>query len=319
MLSLSARTVVSQSLDQVIGTSCWPPRSGAWRSPSTTPPPDAEERVRVGLEEILPGLGGSGSFPRGPPTGCFETELAAPSPTPTSSRTGPERLDPASRSDDYRAVRPDHRLLATSTSGRATDIAQAMRHPERLVVWPPFNPPHLLAPGGRAGRADSAETLQRPRLRTLAARRPQARKEVPGFVANRLQAALFRGVHLVVEGPSPRVSWTRSSPPPSACDRRAVAARSEPSTRGAWRTAPVPPHLAPPWKGLRQQLQPSPTQHRPSKLLIRQGPGSLRDRSVDALAAERRPRPDRCAEGPRRVPHGRRLTVEGRSSGTCCC
>ncbi|MFI7344023.1 3-hydroxyacyl-CoA dehydrogenase NAD-binding domain-containing protein [Streptomyces sp. NPDC050085] len=119
---------------------------------------------------------------------------------------GPERLplkqELWQRIEQYA---PANALLATSTSGiPATAIAGALRSPERLVVGHPFNPPHLIplveiVPGALT----SAETVERARqFYASLGKQPQVlRKEVPGFVANRLQSALFReAVHLVATG-----------------------------------------------------------------------------------------------------------------------
>ncbi|WP_318200520.1 3-hydroxyacyl-CoA dehydrogenase NAD-binding domain-containing protein [Streptomyces sp. SCL15-4] len=119
---------------------------------------------------------------------------------------GPERLEV--KHAMWRTIEehaPAGALFATSTSGiPATEIATVLKAPERLVVGHPFNPPHLVplvevVPGERT----SPETTERARAFYQAlGKRPQVlRKEVPGFVANRLQSAVFREcVHLVSEG-----------------------------------------------------------------------------------------------------------------------
>jgi ketoreductase RED1 len=119
---------------------------------------------------------------------------------------GPERLEV--KHAMWRTIEehaPAGALFATSTSGiPATEIATVLRDPGRLVVGHPFNPPHLVplvevVPGERT----APETTERARAFYQAlGKRPQVlRKEVPGFVANRLQSAIFREcVHLVSEG-----------------------------------------------------------------------------------------------------------------------
>ncbi|MFF2519502.1 3-hydroxyacyl-CoA dehydrogenase family protein [Streptomyces sp. NPDC058086] len=119
---------------------------------------------------------------------------------------GPERLDV--KQDLFarieQAARPGTLLLSSTSGIRATDIAQALRQPERLVIGHPFNPPHLIplvevVPGETTDR----EVVKRAvAFYTALGKKPQVlRKEVPGFVANRLQAALFReAVNLVVQG-----------------------------------------------------------------------------------------------------------------------
>jgi len=86
-----------------------------------------------------------------------------------------------------------------------TEIQKAMeRHPERGVIAHPWNPPHLLplvevVPGEKT----SQETLDRTKdfMEKLDRVVVVLKKEVPGFLGNRLAFALFReAVHLVDEG-----------------------------------------------------------------------------------------------------------------------
>lgn len=172
------------------------------------PRPGVREQVLAGLDEIAPALAELGlptenlsarlRFEADPATAVADADVV--------QENGPERLPV--KQQIWQAVEqaaPAHALLATSTSGiPATAIAEAMRQPERLVVGHPFNPPHLvplveIVPGERT----SEQTLRRAHaFYTALGKKPQIlRKEVPGFVANRLQSALFREcVHLVAEG-----------------------------------------------------------------------------------------------------------------------
>ncbi len=96
-------------------------------------------------------------------------------------------------------------VIASSSSGLLMSRLQVdCRHPERCVIGHPFNPPHLVplveVVGGERTGADAIERA----LAFYAAIGKQPihiRREVPGHVANRLQAALWReAVHLVAEG-----------------------------------------------------------------------------------------------------------------------
>ncbi|MFE5096556.1 3-hydroxyacyl-CoA dehydrogenase NAD-binding domain-containing protein [Streptomyces sp. NPDC056638] len=172
------------------------------------PLPDAEKHVRDQLRDITPALSAL-SLPATDLTRNlrFETDLGtAVANADVIQENGPERLD--FKQDLFtrieQATRPDT-LLLTSTSGiRATDIAEAMKQPGRLVVGHPFNPPHLLplvevVPGEKT---DPATVERAVAFYTALGKKPQVlRKEVPGFVANRLQAALFReAISLVARG-----------------------------------------------------------------------------------------------------------------------
>ncbi|MEM0263826.1 MAG: 3-hydroxyacyl-CoA dehydrogenase family protein [Saccharolobus sp.] len=97
-------------------------------------------------------------------------------------------------------------VIASSTSGLLmTEIQKAMlKYPERGVIAHPWNPPHLLplveiVPGEKT----SKETLDQTRsfMESLDRIVVVLKKEVPGFIGNRLAFALFReAVNLVDEG-----------------------------------------------------------------------------------------------------------------------
>jgi 3-hydroxyacyl-CoA dehydrogenase len=97
-------------------------------------------------------------------------------------------------------------IIASSSSGLTmTEIQSACQiHPERCVIGHPFNPPHLVPLVEIVGGAKtSEETIQRAAAfyTSLGKRAVRLNKEVPGHVANRLQAALAREVyHLVADG-----------------------------------------------------------------------------------------------------------------------
>ena len=86
-----------------------------------------------------------------------------------------------------------------------SEIQSACRlHPERCVIGHPFNPPHLVPLVEIVGGAKTSEaTIERAAefYTGLGKQAVRLRKEVPGHVANRLQAALAREVYyLVAEG-----------------------------------------------------------------------------------------------------------------------
>jgi ketoreductase RED1 len=165
----------------------------------TDPAPGTEPAVRDELRRIDPKLEQAGLR--------FEADLSrAVADADVVQENGPERLELKRRLwTEIEAAAPAHALLLTSTSGlRATDMSRDMRRPGRLVVGHPFNPPHVLplvevVPGEAT---DPAAVRAAVAFYTALGKRPQVlRKEIPGFVANRLQSALFReAVHLVREG-----------------------------------------------------------------------------------------------------------------------
>jgi 3-hydroxyacyl-CoA dehydrogenase len=101
---------------------------------------------------------------------------------------------------------PPDVIIASSSSGLTMSEIQkgAASHPERCVIGHPFNPPHLVPLVEIVGGAKTSEDTIRRATEFYAAlgKRPvRVNKEVPGHVANRLQAALSREVyHLVSEG-----------------------------------------------------------------------------------------------------------------------
>jgi carnitine 3-dehydrogenase len=119
---------------------------------------------------------------------------------------GPERLD--FKIDLYAsldAVLPPDAIIASSSSGLLMTRVQAKcRHPERCVIGHPFNPPHLIPlVEVVGGERSSAEAIERAMdfYRAIGKHPIHVRKEVPGHIANRLQAAVWReAIHLVNEG-----------------------------------------------------------------------------------------------------------------------
>ncbi|MGW3408148.1 3-hydroxyacyl-CoA dehydrogenase NAD-binding domain-containing protein [Streptomyces sp. NPDC000888] len=174
----------------------------------TDPLPDADRQLHDQLRQTVPTLRALGLPTAGLDRNLrFEADLGkAVAEADVVQENGPERLDV--KQDLFarieQAARPDALLLSSTSGIRATDIAQALRQPERLVIGHPFNPPHLIplvevVPGEKTGQ-DVVERAVA--FYTALGKKPQVlRKEVPGFVANQLQAALFReAVSLVVEG-----------------------------------------------------------------------------------------------------------------------
>src|SRR5260370_23871929 len=97
-------------------------------------------------------------------------------------------------------------IIASSSSGLTINQIQkgAASHPERCVIAHPFNPPHLIPLVEIVGGAKTSEaTIRRAAefYTSIGQRTVRLNKEMPGHVANRLQAALSREVYyLVAEG-----------------------------------------------------------------------------------------------------------------------
>ena len=98
---------------------------------------------------------------------------------------------------------PPGAIIASSSSGITISVMQAQcRHPERTVIGHPFNPPHLIPLVEVVGGTKTAlETIHdEMAFYTSIGKRPiHLKKEIPGHVANRLQAALYREVVYLIE------------------------------------------------------------------------------------------------------------------------
>jgi len=110
---------------------------------------------------------------------------------------GPERLD--FKRELFAALdaatEPDVVLASSSSGFGPSSFQDACRHPDRVVVAHPFNPPHLIPLVEVVGGAStSPETIAAAMasMRQLGRRPIRVRAELPGHVVNRLQAALWR-------------------------------------------------------------------------------------------------------------------------------
>ena len=117
--------------------------------------------------------------------------------------SGPERIDLKRELFAVldRAAAPDV-VLASSSSGFGPSAFQAAcRHPERVVVAHPFNPPHLVplveVVGGETTSEETVEATLTV-MRRLGRSPVRVRAELPGHVVNRLQAALWREAYDLV-------------------------------------------------------------------------------------------------------------------------
>src|SRR6266436_132059 len=100
-------------------------------------------------------------------------------------------------------VAPVDSLFASSSSGITPSVIQSQcKHPERVVVGHPFNPPHIIplveVVGGTKTSPDAIR--QAMVFYTGIGKKPiYLKKELPGHVGNRLQAALYREVMSLIQ------------------------------------------------------------------------------------------------------------------------
>ncbi|MGC0397945.1 ketoreductase RED1 [Streptomyces sp. SAI-126] len=174
------------------------------------PRPDLAEAVKEALAQYAPHLAA-----RGLDVAALDERVHVAADIAEAVRdadvvqeNGPERLE--FKKDLFATLTreaPAHALLLSSSSaipstaftGELSDGDAA-----RVLIGHPFNPPHLLplvevVPGERTGEETVRAALD---FYTSVGRTPVVeRKEIPGFVGNRLQNALSReAVHLVEQG-----------------------------------------------------------------------------------------------------------------------
>ena len=171
--------------------------------------PNAEAALKRFVDAAWPALKRLGLAPGASPSKLSFTPKieAAVVGADLVQENGPERLDFKQKLygqlDD---LLPPEVIIASSSSGLTMSEIQlgCRSHPERCVIGHPFNPPHLVPLVEIVGGAKtSEETIQRVAefYDSIGRRTVRVRKEMPGHVANRLQAALSREVYyLVAEG-----------------------------------------------------------------------------------------------------------------------
>jgi 3-hydroxybutyryl-CoA dehydrogenase len=98
---------------------------------------------------------------------------------------------------------PEHTILASNTSTLLpSKLAAVTRRPDKVLVAHYFNPPFLLPLVElvrHPGTSDETVTTMHALLSKIGKKPAIVQKEVPGFIGNRLQAALLREAFSLVE------------------------------------------------------------------------------------------------------------------------
>jgi len=173
------------------------------------PDPHAESRTRATIEHAWPMLTALGltadSDPERRLTVCDDPRVAVDG-AQFVQESIPESL--SLKHDLYAAIEPvlaDGGVVASSASGLTlTELQAGWRNPAPLVLGHPFNPHHLIPlveVMGNHRTAPDGVARARAFYSSVGKVTIEVRREVPGHVANRLQAALWReAIHLVNEG-----------------------------------------------------------------------------------------------------------------------
>src|ERR1700731_4263013 len=171
--------------------------------------PDAEAALKRFVDAAWPALKRLGLAPNASQSNLkFTADLpAAVKNADFVQENGPERIDFKKKLyGQLDGLLPPDVIIASSSSGLTMSEIQSgcPSHPERCVIGHPFKPPPLVPLVEIVGGAKTSEdTIKRASefYTAIGKRTVRLNKEVPGHVANRLQAALAREVyHLVADG-----------------------------------------------------------------------------------------------------------------------
>jgi carnitine 3-dehydrogenase len=173
---------------------------------ATDPAPNAEANLRKYVDEAwgqLEEIGLSPGASRDRLSFTKDSKRALAS-ADFVQENGPERPDFKMKLfADMDEVTPIDSIIASSSSGITPSVIQsACKRPERVIVGHPFNPPHIVplveVVGGKKTSPEAIEHALR--FYASIGKKPiHLRKELPGHVANRLQAALYREMLYLIE------------------------------------------------------------------------------------------------------------------------
>lgn len=172
------------------------------------PRPDVESVVDTFLQQAIPTLQALGFE-----TGSLRKNLSFASDLESAvegcdlvQESGPENL--AVKQEVFarigRKADPKALLLSSTSTFCATEISRDMDSPGRMLIGHPFVPPYLVplvevVPGEKTAPAAVAEAMAF--YRALGKKPVALRKEIAGFVVNRLQAVLLgEAINLVLQG-----------------------------------------------------------------------------------------------------------------------
>jgi 3-hydroxyacyl-CoA dehydrogenase len=173
---------------------------------ATDPAPNAEENLRKYVDEAWEQLTALGLAPgasrnRLSFTPNMKEALANADFVQENAPERPEfKIKLFAEIDD---ATPVDSIIASSSSGITPSVMQTnCKHPERVLVGHPFNPPHIIplvevVGGGKT----SPEAIQRAiEFYASIDKKPiLLHKELPGHVGNRLQAALYKEVMYLIQ------------------------------------------------------------------------------------------------------------------------
>ncbi|MEM6587732.1 MAG: 3-hydroxyacyl-CoA dehydrogenase NAD-binding domain-containing protein [Pseudomonadota bacterium] len=192
----------------VIGASWTALFLASGRSVAVFDPVDADAHVRAYVERAWPTMEALGLTARGDPDRVTFVQSAAEAVEGAGfvQENVPERM--AIKHATFAEIEPvlaDGTVVASSASGLTLGQMQdGWRDPARFILGHPFNPPHLIPLVEVMGNTRTdADVIPKAEgfYADIGKVTIRVNKEVPGHVANRLQAAVWReAIHLVETG-----------------------------------------------------------------------------------------------------------------------
>jgi len=175
---------------------------------ATDPGPNAEVNLRKYVDEAWKTLSKNGISPSASRDRLtFEPNMAqALAKADFVQENAPERPDfKAKLFAEMDDATPQDAVLASSSSTLTMDVIQSQaKRPERCVIGHPFNPPHIIPLVEIVGGAKtSPETIEKAMAfyASIGKKPIHLFKALPGHVANRLQAALYKEMlYLIQQG-----------------------------------------------------------------------------------------------------------------------
>jgi 3-hydroxyacyl-CoA dehydrogenase len=170
--------------------------------------PDVADALRAAIEGCWPSLERQGLVGEGGSPDLVSVAASVADAVDGAvfvQESAPERLDIKHELfHEIDSVAAPDTVIASSSSGfMPTDLQRACaRHPERVLVGHPFNPPHLVPLVEVVGGAATSDSAIRTAVGTYSSigKSPiHIRAELPGHITNRLQAALWREAYWLVE------------------------------------------------------------------------------------------------------------------------
>jgi 3-hydroxyacyl-CoA dehydrogenase/sugar lactone lactonase YvrE len=173
---------------------------------ATDPAPNAEANLRKYVDEAWPALTKIGLSPGASRDRLsFTTNMKeALSQADFVQENGPERVDfKIKLFADMDDATPTDSIIASSSSGITPSVMQTnAKHPERILIGHPFNPPHIIPLVEVVGGTKTSPEAIQSAIAFYASigKKPiKLNKELPGHVGNRLQAALYKEVMYLIQ------------------------------------------------------------------------------------------------------------------------